>query len=366
MDTCTSSRSTANEVADVVGATSFNIVNNAWFNTAGADWLLNVWTALGLASHVLITDTGALLTAVCGRLPCGVDVVEDSSFVNATNWCALVFSAAFRFIVGTFATFTVLANWSWWAGTGSADAFVFWAALSWVGNNSSVVLWASWHACCTFSCITDALVAVATVDSGCDELVTGITSWLLGDSAFLSGTYNSVLGAGTDFAFVGTARPLVSKTVDLVIRVGAARFVCDTGWAAGISNDLKLLTSWTADVFTWLLGALDLSSDTHAVAASVIFLPDRSGGSSDVSTEAWAVLWIDTALSVADLSLWTGGWTVGRVRQSWAASVDLAGDRRCHGLCVALCQCVVSSGGVLLVTWAVWVSRSHSGVGSCV
>ena len=74
-------------VADVVGATSFNIVNNAWFNTAGADWLLNVWTALGLASHVLVTDTGALLTAVCGRLPCGVDVVEDSSFVNATNCC---------------------------------------------------------------------------------------------------------------------------------------------------------------------------------------------------------------------------------------------------------------------------------------
>ena len=66
-------------------------------------------------------------------------------------------------------------------------------------------------------------------------------------------------------------------TMDLVVRVSAARFVSDTGWAAGISNDLKLLTSWTGDVVTWLLGALDLSSDTHAVAASVIFLPDRSG-----------------------------------------------------------------------------------------
>ena len=79
-------------------------------------------------------------------------------------------------------------------------------------------------------------------------------------------------------------------TVDLVIRVSAARFVCDTGWAAGISNDLKLLTSWTADVFTWLLGALDLSSDTHAVAASVIFLPDRSGLRQDDESISFNIL----------------------------------------------------------------------------
>jgi hypothetical protein len=66
VDTGTSSRSTADEVTDVACATSFNIVYDGGFDTTSTYWLADMWTALGLASHVLVSNTGTFLAGVSG------------------------------------------------------------------------------------------------------------------------------------------------------------------------------------------------------------------------------------------------------------------------------------------------------------
>lgn len=65
--------------------------------------------------------------------------------------------------------------------------------------------------------------------------------------------------------------------MDLAVGVSATGVIDDAFWAAGVTDNLELLSGWAGDILAWFCGTFNLSSDTHAVAAAVVLLPDGSG-----------------------------------------------------------------------------------------